>query len=272
MKYIVLIMLLCNIIQAKINIYTTIEPIKVMIEMITGNLADVNTLVNGNSDPHTFTPKPRQMFDISKSDVYFSTGFKEVEDVWLSKIKKQNVNFNVIDITKNINYINSVCGHGHIHNKDPHIWTSLNESKTLLFNIYEELVKLDTPNRIIYKQNLTKALDYINTLDIQIKQNLKNKRYMSYHPSFSYFNRDYNLSEIVIEKDAKEPKPKEIIELIKQAQKDTNNIQVIIVNKNYIPKSVKLISNKLNAKVVNISSLINWPNNLLKLSLVVGEN
>ena len=118
MRFIIPLFLLLNFAYAQTNIVVSILPQKTFVEKIGGDKVKVTNMVRPGSDPHTYEPKPSQMREISKANIYFPIGL-EFENTWLSKFASQNKNMKFVEMTKNINYI-EMAKHSHHHHKDEH--------------------------------------------------------------------------------------------------------------------------------------------------------
>lgn len=283
MKKIILAMIfISSLMHAKINTVVSIVPQQTFTQAIGGDKVNVTLMVTPGNSPHTYEPKPSQMKEIAQADVYFSMGV-EFEDVWLDKFKNQNQNMKVMDISKGIQRIvmqkhshhdeedsheNHEHKDSHDHHKegkkDPHVWTSTVNVKIMAQNIYESLVVLDSGNKEYYKANLDKFLLELSTLDTKIKSilNQSGKKFMIFHPAWGYFARDYNLIQIPIEIEGKNPKPKELIHLIEEAKEE--KINAIFTSPEFSDTIAKQIANELKIPVIKISPLAkNWADNLV---------
>ena len=261
-----IILLLCSvsIANAKLNTIVSVVPQKVFVEKIGGNKVSVTLMVKPGSSPHSYEPKPSQMKDIAKADIYFSIGV-EFEKVWLTRFTNQNHNMKVIDL-----------GYGVIKkNKDPHIWTSPKNVKIIANNIYNSLVKNDLKNKTYYKNNYDKFLKELDELDLAIKTILKDtpkdSKFMVFHPAWGYFARDYHLIQLPIEVDGKNPKPRDIVKLIIKAKQA--KVKAILTAPEFSIKVATQIAKELNIKVVPISPLAKkWNDNMIFLAHVVSGN
>ena len=93
---------------------------------------------------------------------------------------------------------------------------------------------------------------------------------MVFHPAWGYFAKDYNLVQTAIEAGGKSPKPKKVLELIKEAKK--NNIKAIFTNPELSDKVAKQLADELNIPVVNISPLNpKWSENLIDFATVIAN-
>ena len=254
---------------AKINAVVSILPQVTFLKAIAGDKINISFMVKAGNSPHSYEPKPNQMRDISKADIYFTIGV-EFENSWINRFKNQNSNMKIVSMDKGINKI-YISNHKHNHHKerkDPHIWTSPNNVKMIARNILNSLIKIDYINKKYYTMNYNKFIENINTLDKTIKHILVrniNSKFIVFHPAWGYFANQYNLKQIAIEIDGKSPKPQDIIKLIKIAKKE--NISVILTAPEFSAKIATQIAKEVGVKVIKISPLNpNWLQNLLKLA------
>ena len=124
MKKILFISLLLNtFILANINAVVSILPEKTFVKAIGGDKVSVSLMVLPGNSPHTYEPKPSQMKDVAKADLYFAIGV-EFENVWLNKFKSLNSKMQIVDLTEGITK-QAISAHHHTENhsheatKDP---------------------------------------------------------------------------------------------------------------------------------------------------------
>ena len=134
--------------------------------------------------------------------------------------------------------------------------------------------KIDEENSDFYKANYEDFVKELDNLDNEIKKILKpykDSAFMVFHPSWGYFAKRYNLEQISIEVEGKEPKPNELVALIEEAKK--HNIKVIFVAPQFSQKSAQTISKSIKANVIAIDPLTdNWRENLLKVANEIANS
>lgn len=155
--------------------------------------------------------------------------------------------------------------HGHDHDGlDPHIWLDPVLVATQAENIAAALSKKYPQNAELYSKNLTKFKDELKELDKYIKNELSGldgAKFIVYHPSWGYFAKRYNLEQIAIEVDGKEPSAKELAKLISEAKEE--NAKVIFVAPAFSKKAAELVARQTGANVVEIDPLASdWANSL----------
>ena len=293
MKKITLIFLLTTTyIFSNINAVVSILPEQTFVKAIGGDKVNVSLMVLPGNSPHTYEPKPSQMKDVAKAELYFAIGV-EFENVWLSKFKNLNSTMKVIDLTHNIQLLKMQehkehDGHGHQehkpstssgteveeeHGNDPHIWTSPDNVKIIAKNIFNALTKADPDNESYYKQNYEKFISLIAETDRKIRSILSTKpkgtKFMVFHPSWGYFAQAYGLKQLPVELEGKSPKPKELINLIKEAREE--QISAIFTQPEFSDSIAKVMANELHIKVIKVSPLApNWSDNLMKISKAIA--
>jgi len=290
MKYLFILSILTTFVFAKINVAVSIIPQKTFVEKIGGNKVNVVAIVKPGDSPHTYEPKPSDMIQISKTEVYFPIKI-DFENVWLDKFANQNKNMKFSEMTDGINFLtmkkhthhNHKDEHNHVGEKshiikikpDPHTWISPLNVKIMAKNIYYTLSKIDPTNQSYYKKNYKNFLDEINTTDNKIRELLfeieNNSKFMVFHPAWGYFARDYALVQLKVEAEGKEPKPKELIKIIEKAKKE--NIKAIFTQKEFSTKSAQTIADSLNIKVLKETPLAqNWSENLIKMANAIANS
>ena len=254
--------------ESKPIVTVSILPQKYFIDRITNGKIAVNVMVPEGSDPHTYEPSARQMQDLSNSDAYFRMGYVEFELAWMSKFEALNPKMKIVDLSKNANLIMPEESHDHNHESDhhhhegvdPHIWSSPVEAKKMCNILFDNLVEMYPQYNDEFIANHKILSNEIDSLDLYIKekfQNLEAKKFMIYHSALAYFARDYNLEQIAIEADGKEPTPIDIKNIIELAQKE--NIKVIFVQKQFNTHNAEVLAKEIKGKVVQVDPLgYNW--------------
>ncbi len=272
--------LLNTFILANINAIVSILPEKTFVEAIAGDKVSVSVMVLPGNSPHTYEPKPSQMKDVAKARLYFAIGV-EFENVWLNKFKNLNKEMHVIDLTLGVTKL-SMASHDKHHNgehtnedqsTDPHIWTSPDNVKIILKNIYNTLVKADPVNESYYKQNYETFLAQIEKTNSKITSILSSKpkgtKFMVFHPSWGYFAQAYGLEQLPVEIEGKSPKPKELINLIKEAREE--KISAIFTQPEFSDSIAKVMANELKIEVIKVSPLsLKWSETLLNIANAIA--
>ena len=278
-----LLLLICSTIFAfgQINAIVSIVPQKYFADKIAGEKANITVMVFPGNSPHTYEPKPSQMKDLTKANVYFKIGI-EFEKIWLKKFQSINKTMRIVDSSKGIKRIPMINhNHGendHKHdsenNLDPHVWLSPKNGKIIAKNIYDTFVNLDSKNKNYYTMNYKKILKEIEETNTKINNILLKTddmaKFIVFHPSWGYFAKDYRLTQVALELGGKKPKAKHIQNIIKETKKDY--FKVIITAPEFSDNIAKTIAHESGIDVVKISPLAqNWSENLLKFAKAVAK-
>ena len=302
MRKIIVFLAVCALsLFAKPVVTTSILPTKFFVEQIAGDTLDVNAMVGKGADPHTYEPKPKQMKELEKSELYFAIGI-EFEDAWLDRFSKTFKNLRIVKTQEGIEKIamseeheheehhehkhegehkhehhDHEGEHHHHHHHDgldPHIWLDPILVKTQADNIAKALIEKFPQNAKLYEENLAKFKASLDELDGFIKNELKDvktREFIVYHPSWGYFAKRYNLEQIAIEIEGKEPKPAELKELIEEAKE--HGVKVIFVAPQFPTKAANLIAKETGSKVVMIDQLPeNWLAEMKKTAEIFAKS
>lgn len=277
-RFSLILVFLVGVIWAKPVVSASILPTAFFVEQIGASSVEVNTIVQEFADPHSFEPRASDMKKLENSDLFFAVGI-EYEDVWLPKFSKTFPNLKVIKTQGKTPKYDKITHHDHHehgdhkheeheHEFDTHIWLDPIMVKEQSKIIADALSQKYPQNSKLYSQNLAKFDQQIDKLDTYIKESLKgleNRKFMVFHPSWGYFAKRYNLTQIAIESGGKEPKPAALVKLIKMAKSE--NIKVIFISPEFSQKSAKLIAEQTGAKLVEINHLSkNWLENMYTIA------
>lgn len=241
--------------DGKIVVAVTIPPQQEFVERVGGDHVRVVLLVPPGADPHTYEPTPGVLADVSEADLYAVVGSGiEFELAWQDKIAALNPGMLVVDCSRGVDLIST--GDGGHQGTDPHIWLSLRNAAIMVENICQGLIEIDPTHADEYRQNADAYQADLDHLDHEIASAIAQsgvKKIMVYHPSWAYFARDYGLEEIPIEREGKEPSPRQIEHLIEQAKKE--QIRVIFASPEYSTRSAEVIADEIGGTVVLVSPL-----------------
>lgn len=264
----------------------TIEPQRYFLEQIVGDKYEVKSLIPPGANPESFDPTPLQMLTLNNSKAYFKVGFLNIENNLIEKVGKEN-NIKIIDCSENIDIIGDNHEHhhhegkevdhehGHSHDgSDPHYWNSVSSAKKMLQTMYQTMTSIDSINAEYYTINYNNALKKLDNEGIKIENLLKNssaKSFIIYHPSLSYFARDYGLNQLSIEHEGKAPTPITLKNLIKQAKDE--NIKIVFMQTEIDTKNAEIIAKEIDAKIIPLDLLsYDWDKVMLQLATDIAKN
>ena len=260
----------------------SIAPFKYFVDEISGGEYIVNVMVPAGADPHVYEPFPVQINNLRKSVAYISNGYLGFEMTWLSRFYEINSKMKKLSLGEKIIPLDNDHHHegGNVESADPHYWVSPVCAITIASSVRDLLIELNPDETAKYEsnyQNLTIKINEIDALARNLFSDVKIRSFMIFHPNLGYLARDYNLEEITVEHEGKEPSPLRMKELIDLAR--TVGLQTIFVQKEYDVKNAKAIADEINAVIQIIDPLSeNWLKtttdiiNALHKSMIVSSN
>jgi len=247
----------------KRTVVVTIEPLRYFVEAIAGNRFNVKTMVPNGGNPETYEPTAQQMVDLSHSDLYIKVGGIGFETSWMKRIKANAPHTLFIDSSDGIIPIESSYGV-----PDPHTWMSCLNATVIAQNIYKALLQIDKQDSLYYKANLETLLAKIEDTNSQIRENLSKSKvssFLIYHPVLTYYASEYNLHQIYIEDEGREPSAAQIKEIITSAK--AKQVRVLFMQKEFSNRNSETIANAVGAQVIDFNPLdYNWHKEMLKVS------
>ncbi|MCR6570589.1 metal ABC transporter solute-binding protein, Zn/Mn family [Campylobacter insulaenigrae] len=258
---------------AKPIVSVSIPPQAFFVEKIAKDSVEINVLIPQNSDEHNVEFKPQVLKKLEESKIYFLADL-ELEKILEEKFKNTLKNVKIVNINQNIELFEDEDHEEehhdhhehHEHGKDPHAWLDPILVKIQAENISKALSEVFPQNKAFYEENLKVFLKELDELDEKIKaklQNIKKNEFIVYHPSWAYLAKRYNLIQIPVQIDGKEPKAKDLQNLILLAKE--KDIRIVFIQPGFPESAIKTLAKELNAKIISINHLArNWDKELLK--------
>jgi zinc transport system substrate-binding protein len=230
------------------KIVVSVPPYIYFVKKIAGDQIKVETLIPANTNPHIYEPTPSQISLATEANIWFIIG-ESFEKYLLPFLKKNNSKLTISDLRENIDlipYENDKKCHGHLDFKDVHIWTSPRLAKIQARTICKTLSKRFPENRDLYEKNLATFLAELDLLNTYIEQKIapfKGSSFLISHPSFSYFCKDYEINQISIEYEGKDPTLKKLSGIFQEAKE--KNIKKVFVQAQYNNKGAEFIAKQM---------------------------
>ncbi len=273
----------CNSKRASINetgdvITVSILPQKTFVEKIAGDDFKVNILIPPGSSPAAYSLLPSQLIDIAKSAVWFRIGYIGFEYSWKDKIAQANSKMKVVDLSEGLDLIADKVeqhgGHIHMQGVDPHIWLSPVLVKQMAKKILNELLILKPEKKDEYEDNYLKFSKEIDKINIEIKNKLKEfqgQKIIMFHPSLSYYVRDFGLVQYSLETGGKEPTPKQLARVVNLARDE--NLKIIYIQSEFDVAHARVFAEEIDGEIIQIWPLNPaWEENLMKMTNIFIEN
>lgn len=191
------------------------------LRQIAGDKFDVVCMADKAVSAESFDPDMQRMVQLETAAAYFLIGNLSFEETIAAKLKSDGTP--VFDTSKGITLIVEEGGHshgGHSGEADPHVWMSVRNMRVIAENMLQALVSLDADNRDYYTANFKRLDATLARLDATLSKRLSGKGdvFVVWHPSLTYFARDYGLRQISIEYEGKEAPAGYLSERIDEAK------------------------------------------------------
>jgi zinc transport system substrate-binding protein len=240
----------------------SILPQKYFIERLAGEYVEVNVLIPPGASPATYEPTLTQLTKLDQSNVYMRIGYIGFELSWMDRILSVNPDMKIVDLSSGITMIHEEGNHGEDHHGhghggvDPHIWMSAINAKTIVYNIYKELILMLPKQKDSLKIRylaLEQELDSLHLLLTYSLQELKQKSFLIYHPALTYFARDYGLKQYPLEIEGKTPSPTHLKKIIDLGRKE--NINSIFIQSQFDQRNAEVLADEIDAKIIPYNPL-----------------
>ena len=231
----------------------TISPYKYFVDQIAQGKVDVNVMVSNGNNPETYEPYAQQMMELSKSALYLKVGSIGFEQTWMKKLQDNAPEMKVIDTSVGIKPAKTPGG-----NIDPHVWMSCSNARIIASNILKALSELEPKNKAFFEKNYLSLLSIIDKRDSIIKEGFnKNpdlvRKFVIYHPILTYFARDYQLEQLAIEEEGREPSAAQLKSLIERARKE--KIKFCLIQAEFANRNTTTFINESHTKPMDINPL-----------------
>lgn len=238
----------------------SIEPQRWLLEQIVGDKMEVRSLMGNGGNPEHYEPTFSHLANLEKSVAYFQVGNLGFESAIMEKVQANNPDLPIYCVSDSIRMI--LDTHHHDHHKDseecfaydPHTWSSVKNAKIMAANMLRGMKEVDADNAAYYTRNFITLSHKLDSLDLRLTEKLApvcGGSFIVWHPSLSYFARDYGLTQLALGMENKELSAEETRSLIDRArsagttvffiQKDFDRSQAVAITDG-LGSDIKLIS------------------------------
>lgn len=266
--------------DSRLVLAVSIEPQRQMLEQLAGDKFRIVTMMPTGENPETYELSPVRRLDLEDAEAYFTTGNLLFEENIKMSVKDTS---KFIDLSEGIDLIYGT--HSHVgehpgflpgdqgehdrhHLADPHVWSSVKNARKIARTMTDVLIGLDEDNAEEYKQRLSAYDSHLDSLDRVLErkvQGIPGKAFFIWHPSLSYFARDYGLEQISFGSEHKEISAEKMGEVMNMAKE--KNVKVFIYQSSVDGRPAEVIKNNLGAAIVSFNGLeYDWEKELIKVA------
>lgn len=250
---------------ATVQVFVSVAPLKYITQRVGEGHIRVQSMVQPGHSPVTYEPTARQMAALSSSQLYIRAGVP-FERTWMSRVEKISPDLRIVDIRAGISLhrastsvprLGQVESEVHSHDEfDPHIWLDPSLVKIIATNIRDRLIEEDPGNTEAYERNTKTFLDALDRIDAEIRgllADIENRKFLVFHPAWGYFARAYDLEQIAVEHEGKEPGPRALVELVGVIRRE--GIKTVFVQKQFSARVAQSLAAEIEGSVVTLDPL-----------------
>jgi zinc transport system substrate-binding protein len=255
----------------KLRVFVPVLPYEYLFERIGGDRIEVSAIVQEGGDCHNYSPSPRQVADISRSNLLFSGGLSFEANFYVAVGDGEN-GPKEFDLLEGLELLEGTCGecasaaaegkeaHAHEHEheeKDAHVWLSprvlLHQADRVAVILKQHLPADAAP---AIDANLASLKTELTALNEELKTLLapkKGRAFYVYHGAFAYFAQDYGLVQKAIEIGNRKPSPKQVAAIAKQAKEE--GVTTVFVQPQFDQSSAASLAETIGGKVQTLDPL-----------------
>lgn len=231
----------------------SIAPYQYLVERVGGDRLQVQTIVPSGANPHSFEPTAKQVQNLSQGTIWFRIG-EPFEEKIIPILKERNESLEFLDLREGLDLMadasSLTCHDCAMEHLDRHIWMSPTLAAVQVEAIVQTLSDSFPEFAPEFKQKGAVLVQELMDLDLEIRHILKpvKKRFLLVsHPAFGYFCRDYQIEQISVEYEGKDPRPHHLEEILKTAI--THSLDFTLALPQYNNKGAQVIAEKLHVPV-----------------------
>ncbi len=264
----------------------SVEPQRQILEQLAGDKFRIVTMLPNGENPETFDPSPARRVDIENAKAYFSTGQLAFEKNLRMTSKNPSA---FVDTSRGINLIygthcshddhSSFLGsdnhaqHSHANVADPHVWASVKNARIVAEAMTRKLIEIDPDNTSIYKENLKAYQHHVDSLDQAFTatiSGIENPAFMVWHPSLTYFARDYGIEQVAMTDNSKEATPKSLGNILDKAK--DSDVRIFVYQPLVDNREAEMIYTGIGIDTISYNGLAyDWESQLSKVINVIAR-
>jgi ABC-type Zn uptake system ZnuABC Zn-binding protein ZnuA len=215
--------------DGRLRAATTVAPITSIVSNVGGDLVDVEGIVPGGTDSHTFEPRPSVAELLSTVDVVYLNGLR------LEEPTKELAEANLADGAEIVELGDAVLPEEDwIYDfsfpeedgmPNPHLWTDPSYALAYAEVVRDDLSERDPGNAEAFAENYDAFAELVEELDGAMREAFAtipdgNRKLLTYHDAYPYFAQNYDFEVIgaIQVSNFEDPTPREVAALIDQVR------------------------------------------------------
>lgn len=258
--------------EEKMRVSVSIAPLRYAVESLLDTNVVINVLTPDGASPETYQLTPKQVAELSESQLYVRVGSLGFENTQMRKVTQNMPHLLCVNSARGI----SPLKHSHgdeMESEDPHVWMSPINMKVIAHNVLLTLESIDTVHEVTYAKRFHLFVQRMDSIDNAIRQklrNIKSRAFLIYHPALGYYAKNYGLRQLSVQNDGKEPSADYLAHLIQECRRE--KVRVVFIQKEYSGKTARLVAEEIGARVVEINPLSeDWEQEITRITDALCE-
>lgn len=238
-------------------VLVTIAPYAEFVDRIADDLVQTKVLVPPGMNLHTYEPSPKHVEEVTKGIIWFQIN-EPFEQKIAAAIHERNPQQKMVNLQEGlalggddaIELSNCV---GHHHDRDLHTWLSPKFVLKQAQIIAENLIELFPEHAEKLQKNFNNLAFDLQKLDRDIAELLEpyqGTAILVSHPAFGYFCKDYGLLQLSVECEGKDPRPKDVEDVLRKAK--AYKVRCVFMQQGFNNRGASLIAKKLQLPIYRI--------------------
>ena len=256
------------------DVLVSIPPYLYFIQQLTSGTLHSVSLAPEGANPHLYEPTPKQVKQAKNAKVWIRLS-EHFEQKIAHSLQEQNTKLLVVNLAEGL-ASPATCHCHHCHqeeHQDLHIWLSLRLAQKQALSIAEALIQAFPEKKELIECNLPLLLEKLSRADEQITQKLSSfagQAILVSHEAFSYFCQDYQLVQLSVESEGKDPLPRQVSSIIQSAKKLP--IRTVLTQAQYNNKGAELLAHELNLPIHSVDPYSsNYLDNFLHIAHLIEQ-
>ena len=237
----------CEVVPST-DICVSIAPQAYLVKRLAGEDTPVTVMIPPGAAPPTYVPTASQIRSLHECKLYVKNGHPDFhfEKKHIDPFLKKHPELPTVNMAEGLDIVPG----------DVHIWLSPRYMNTAAERIYDQLLKLWPERSDELKANLVSLQRDIGKLDVELTQALQahqGKQFLTLHPAWGYFARDYGIEQLSVHHEHKAPSTQEMAHLIEHAKE--HDVHIIFVQKEFMFEQLEVIKDAIDGEIVTLDPL-----------------
>mgnify|MGYP001028043456 CR=1 FL=1 len=183
--------------NGQLAVVATTSIVADIVRQVGGNLIELKVLLPVGTDPHTYTPSPQELAELTHADIIFANG-AGLESFLETYLRNVGTKVRVVELSNDGELLPAEDGHEAF---DPHTWTNPVNVMDWADMIAKSLGEIDPEHNAIYHENAAAYIIKLEELDTWIVSQVAQiptdqRKLVSDHHFLGYFAQRYGFQQI----------------------------------------------------------------------------